>query len=80
MLSRGVGKHIAVTLLVLSDDDDAGFIGIFTRGHRGIDCDHDSRQVRRCRRPRDAGTLGLITDRFFRYLIVRFAGQYVPIE
>ena len=26
------------------------------------------------------GTLGLITDRFFRYLIVRFAGQYGPIE
>ena len=26
------------------------------------------------------GTLGLITDRFFRYLIVRFAHQYGPIE
>src|SRR5215510_11089960 len=26
------------------------------------------------------GTLGLITDRFFRYLIVRFADQYGPIE
>jgi ABC-type nitrate/sulfonate/bicarbonate transport system permease component len=26
------------------------------------------------------GTLGLITDRFFRYLIVRFARQYGPIE
>jgi len=24
--------------------------------------------------------LGLITDRFFRYLIVRFAHQYGPIE
>ena len=26
------------------------------------------------------GTLGLITDRFFRYLVVRFAHQYGPIE
>ena len=52
MLSRGVGKHIAVTLVILSDDDDAGFIGIFTRGHRGIDRDHDSRQVWSCRHPR----------------------------
>jgi hypothetical protein len=26
------------------------------------------------------GMLGLITDRFFRYLIVRFAHQYGPIE
>jgi ABC-type nitrate/sulfonate/bicarbonate transport system permease component len=26
------------------------------------------------------GALGLITDRFFRYLIVRFAHQYGPIE
>jgi NitT/TauT family transport system permease protein len=26
------------------------------------------------------GTLGLITDRFFRYLVIRFAHQYGPIE
>jgi NitT/TauT family transport system permease protein len=26
------------------------------------------------------GTLGLITDRFFRYLVLRFAHQYGPIE
>jgi NitT/TauT family transport system permease protein len=26
------------------------------------------------------GALGLTTDRFFRYLIVRFAHQYGPIE
>jgi NitT/TauT family transport system permease protein len=26
------------------------------------------------------GALGLITDRFFRYLTVRFAHQYGPIE
>jgi hypothetical protein len=26
------------------------------------------------------GMLGLITDRFFRYMIARFAYQYGPIE
>jgi NitT/TauT family transport system permease protein len=26
------------------------------------------------------GTLGLVTDRFFRYLVIRFAHQYGPIE
>jgi ABC-type nitrate/sulfonate/bicarbonate transport system permease component len=26
------------------------------------------------------GVLGLLTDRFFRFLVVRFAHQYGPIE
>ena len=43
--SGGIAKHIAVTLVILSHDNDAGFIGLFTRGRRGIDRNHNSRQV-----------------------------------
>ena len=43
--SGGIAKHITVTLVILSDDNDAGFTGLFTRGRRGIDRDHNSCQV-----------------------------------
>src|SRR5437588_3651055 len=31
-------KHVAVALEILASDDDAGLVGLFTRGRCGIDC------------------------------------------
>jgi hypothetical protein len=38
-----------VALEILADDDDAGLVGLFTRGRCGIDCNNDSRQIWSCR-------------------------------
>src|SRR5689334_12245409 len=49
MFSRSIGQHIAVTLVVSANDDDAGFISVLTRARRRIDRHNNSRQVWRCR-------------------------------
>ena len=49
MFSGRVGKHIAVTLMILSDDDDAGLIGVFTEVTAGSIATTNSRQVWSCR-------------------------------
>jgi len=43
MPARGIAEQIAVTLVILPDHDDAGFIGVLTRGRRGTDRDYNSR-------------------------------------
>jgi hypothetical protein len=50
--ARRIGEHIAVTLVILANHDDAGFVGVLTRGDRRIDRHHDSRQVWGCSPPR----------------------------
>jgi hypothetical protein len=45
---RGIGLHIAVTLMVFANDEDAGFIGLLTRARRRVDRNHNSRQVWSC--------------------------------
>src|SRR5205085_8966198 len=42
-------KHVAVALEILASDDDAGLVGLFTRGRCGIDCNNNSRQIWNCR-------------------------------
>src|SRR5207237_2426322 len=42
-------KHVAVALEILASDDDAGLVGLFTRGRCGIDYNNNSRQIWNCR-------------------------------
>jgi hypothetical protein len=45
VFSGRIGEDIAVTLVVLPNHDNAGLVGIFPRGRRGVDRDHNSCQV-----------------------------------
>ena len=51
VFARGIGQHVAMTLVVFAGDEDAGLVGVLTRARSRINRDHNSRQIWRCRLP-----------------------------
>ena len=78
MFSRSIGQHIAVTLGVFANDDNASFIGVLTRTRRRIDRHNNSRQVWRCRLSR--GIDDAVAPQRARGVLEQFGIELLPAE